>query len=204
MTTASAHFNGGFADPVFAAQTTFRAVLDALARPGTPVSCIATTKPPKPLAPLAGDILCTLADADTQVFFSPCSREPGPAQAWLRFQSGAAVTRDASEAAFAVATDATTLPSLSQFAQGTAEYPDRSTTLVIQVESLEGGNRKVELSGPGIKDKRVFGPRGLTAAFWQQAVANNAQYPRGIDLLFVSPSAIAGLPRSTTIRLLED
>lgn len=196
-------YSGGFADPVFAAQSAFRSVLDALSRPGTVITRQAQSQPPKPLGVLTGDILCTLADADTPVFLCPPLRDTAPVNDWLRFHTGAPMTLDPALAGFAVATDMKFVPALTQFPQGTAEYPDRSTTLILQLDSLEGGQDGVVLSGPGIKGARAFAPKGLPAGFWQQVVMNNAQYPRGIDFLFVSATAIVGLPRSTHIRMQE-
>ncbi|AXS39159.1 phosphonate C-P lyase system protein PhnH [Breoghania sp. L-A4] len=198
MTASAQSFTGGFSAPVFDSQATFRAVLDALARPGMIVPLAARTHPPKPLPPLAADILCALADQDTPVLFSAAPGGSTVVADWLRFQTGAPVTNDAGAASFAVAADLKHLPALSQFPQGTPEYPDRSTTIIVPLSSLTGGD-PVTLSGPGIKGTRTFAPKGLSAGFWEQAAANHAQYPRGVDLIFVSAIAIAALPRSTTI-----
>ncbi|MBD8893604.1 phosphonate C-P lyase system protein PhnH [Roseibium litorale] len=198
---SSLSYSGGFAEPVFAAQAAFRAVLDAFARPGNVISKPAETRPPEPFLGVTGDLLCTLADTDTPVFLAPLADEDSAAAAWLRFHTGAEVTRDASRAVFAVCTSLKALPALSQFPQGTAEYPDRSTTLILQVESLEGGETQVLLSGPGLAQERPFAPKGLAEPFWHEVARNNGQYPRGVDFLFVSASAIAGVPRSTKIQL---
>lgn len=195
-------YTGGFSEPVFDAQATFRAVLDAFARPGLIVPLAARTSPPKPLSPLAADILCALADQDTSIYLGPTLGASKAVADWLRFQTGAATAADPGSAAFAVATDAKSLPSLSQFAQGSADYPDRSATIILPLASLSGGDA-VTLSGPGIDGERLFSPKGVPTGFWQQAIANHAQYPRGLDLLFVSADAIAALPRSTTITLPE-
>ncbi len=199
MTASAQAFTGGFNAPVFDAQATFRAVLDAFARPGSIVPLTGRTDPPKPLPPLAADILCALADPETPVLLGTARGDSTVAADWLRFQTGAPATADPGAASFAVATDPAHLPALSQFAQGTAEYPDRSTTIIVPLARLTGGD-PVTLSGPGIKGTRRFAPRGLSAGFWQQAAANHAQYPRGVDLIFVSADAIAALPRSTAIR----
>lgn len=199
---SNAIYSGGFADPVFAAQATFRKVLDAMSRPGKIIACEAQSRPPKPLNGLCGGILATLADADTPVFLSLPMKDTDPAANWLRFHTGAPVIRDPALAAFAVVTDMKFVPPFTQFPQGTSEYPDRSTTLILQVESLTEGD-EVLLSGPGIKGEQSFAPKGLPMGFWQQVKMNNAQYPRGLDLLFVSADAIAALPCSTKIQFGE-
>jgi alpha-D-ribose 1-methylphosphonate 5-triphosphate synthase subunit PhnH len=39
--------------------------------------------------------------------------------------------------------------------------------------------------------------------FWDQVIANNAQFPRGVDLIFAGKDTIAALPRSTSVTLKE-
>ncbi|WP_321499514.1 phosphonate C-P lyase system protein PhnH [Breoghania sp.] len=202
LTSNADSFSGGFKQPVFDAQSVFRVILDALSRPGQPKALALRTRPPKPLSPLLADILCALADQDSAVFFDPAlSRARGVAD-WVRFQTGAPCVTNPVEADFVVASAPDVLPPLSQFSIGTADYPDRSATVLIAVESLEGGD-EVTLSGPGIKGSVTFAPKGIAKGLWQQLVANHAHYPRGLDVIFVGPDAIAGLPRSTIIETAE-
>jgi alpha-D-ribose 1-methylphosphonate 5-triphosphate synthase subunit PhnH len=44
---------------------------------------------------------------------------------------------------------------------------------------------------------------GVPLSFWEAMAENHAQFPLGVDVIFVSPDAIAALPRSTAIRLQE-
>lgn len=198
----SGTYSGGFRQPVFDAQGVFRTVLDALARPGRVMALAPRTNPPKSLSPLLGDILCALADPETPVrLCTGLAKDPGIAD-WIRFQTGAAAVSSPQEAAFVVADDPHALPPLSRLAPGTSDYPDRSATVLVAVPALDGGEA-VTLTGPGIKASATFAPRGVSRALWQQLVANHALYPRGIDTLFVSAGAIAGVPRSTAIEIGE-
>ena len=89
------------------------------------------------------------------------------------------------------------------FALGSLEYPDRSTTLVVQVESLDQGNGVV-LSGPGIPGTRLFAAAPLPARFRTQLIANREMFPRGVDLVLVSETAVVALPRSVRVAIQGD
>ncbi|TIL97235.1 MAG: carbon-phosphorus lyase subunit PhnH, partial [Mesorhizobium sp.] len=56
MDIAAQSIEGGFADPVFNAQTVFRAVMNAMARPGSVQPLPAFARPPAPLSATAGAI----------------------------------------------------------------------------------------------------------------------------------------------------
>ena len=55
----------GFADPVGAAQTTFRAVLGAMAEPGRILDVAVDLTPPRPLGRAAAAVVLSLLDDDT-------------------------------------------------------------------------------------------------------------------------------------------
>jgi len=196
---ASEAYEGGFASPVFGAQAVFRSVMEAMARPGTLWPLTAQASAPDPLGPSMAALLLTLCDADTPVWLDPASSSGDAAATWLGFHTGAPVTAEASQAAFAVIVDATLLGTVERFALGTEDYPDRSTTLLVQVESLTDGV-PLTLEGPGIRHNAQIAPTGLSDRIVDIWVANNALFPRGVDLVFAAPDAIAALPRTTRIR----
>ncbi len=191
----------GFSDSVLGAQNVFRAVMDALARPGTVRAVAGLATAPPPLRPCAAGIALALADYDTPIWLdSPLAAAPDVA-AWLRFHTGAPVTADPARAAFAFVADPANAPPFTAFALGTPEYPDRSTTLVLQVERLGGGPR-LTMSGPGIAGSREFCASPLPDDFAERLSANRALFPRGVDLLLATEGQIAALPRS--VRLVGD
>jgi len=158
-----------FPAPVVANQVVFRAVMDVVARPGE-----VRALPPVVAAPL----------------------EAMPAVAeWIRFHTGARLTADPQQAAFAIIADPAQVLPFDRFALGTSEYPDRSTTLVLQVERF-GGEESLSLAGPGIADLRTFSAAPLPADLHHRLVANRALFPRGVDLILVSANSVAALPRS--------
>jgi alpha-D-ribose 1-methylphosphonate 5-triphosphate synthase subunit PhnH len=125
----------GFADPVHDAQTTFRAILDAVAHPGRVVAVpiVLVAAPPGPLAVAAAAVALTLCDLDTPLWLDPALV---PAASYLAFHCGAPAAKGPAEARFAFFAEPATLPPLHAFALGTDEFPDRSTTLIIEVGGL--------------------------------------------------------------------
>lgn len=189
---------GGFERPVFDAQSTFRAVMDALARPGTVHGSLPAARPPAPLTPEAGAVALSLCDHDTPVWLDPPLQAEEAVRAWLAFHTGAPIVTNPSEAHFVFVSDPAILISLDNFAQGTQDYPDRSATLVLQVESVTGGPAYT-LEGPGIQTIARLAPSPMPRHFAEQWAQNRARFPRGVDLILVSREGIAALPRTTRI-----
>lgn len=197
MAYRSDAYSGGFADPVFDSQSTFKAVMDAMARPGTLQEITAGALPPAPMGPAAGAIALALCDHDTPIHLSPAMIEAG-VQAWLAFHTGALVTGERNDAAFAFVETGAQLPPLSTFAVGSQEYPDRSTTVVFELPDLSGGETLM-LSGPGIDGAAMIAPVGLPPHFEILWAESAAFFPRGVDLILAAGSRILCLPRTTRI-----
>jgi len=187
----------GFSNPVFQSQAAFRALLSALSEPGTLQQVASEITPPEGLATATATALLTLADYETPVWLPEALRN-GPAGAWLRFHCAAALVDDPTEAAFAVIDGAADEPKLSAFNLGTDQFPDRSTTVIVQVSGLEGGPA-LTLAGPGIPGSRSIAPQGLRPGFTDELRENGALYPLGVDVLLAQGEGLIGLPRSTQI-----
>lgn len=183
----------GFADPVLDAQACFRAVLEAMSRPGRVVRAGAALRPPAPLAPAAAAVLLALADADTPLW----SDGGADAGAWLRFHCGAPFVAAPGDAVFALATG--TPPPLDALAAGTEEQPQRGATLVVQVAALEAGTGW-RLTGPGIEHEHRLSVRGAPAGFLAAWAENRARFPRGVDVVLCAGDRLAALPRSVAIQ----
>ncbi|HQR97933.1 MULTISPECIES: phosphonate C-P lyase system protein PhnH [unclassified Polaromonas] len=190
--------SAGFADPVHDAQTAFRRVLDALSRPGRRF-VLGGAVPGLALGPAMAHLLLALTDDDTPVWWQ---REEGGAPDWLRFHTGAGRAAAPQEAAFAVLVDAGAMPPLDSFAPGSAEAPERSATLLVEVPSLDDGPA-VEWRGPGIQDMQTVRIAGLPDHFWTQWQVNHAAFPQGVDIVFTCADLALGLPRTTRVRRLE-
>jgi len=183
-----AALTGGFASPPTQSARAFRAVLDAMARPGT-LHTVTGALPPAPLSVAAGVAILTLVDGTTPLHLA------GPADCaavrdWIAFHTGAPLV-SAEAATFALGTWSDLHP-VARFAIGLPDYPDRSATLIVEMDALtaEGAT----LTGPGIADSAHLSlPE--TAAFQ----TNRALFPLGFDCLFTCGTQIAGLPRSTRV-----
>ncbi|WP_431269445.1 phosphonate C-P lyase system protein PhnH [Dankookia sp. P2] len=190
----TATLSAGFADPVLDAQACFRAVLDAMSRPGRVHRLPGLPELPAPLGRAAAAVLLTLADADTPVWL-----DAGVAAgAWLRFHAGAPIVATPAEAAFLLASGPP--PALRDLAQGTEEEPHRSATLIIQVAGLEEG-AGWRLTGPGIERAHHLRATGLPEGFTAEWQANRARFPCGVDLILCAGDRLAALPRTTALEI---
>lgn len=179
---------GGFTDAPRAASHAFRSLMRTMARPGT-IETVAGATPPAPLSPAAGTFLLTMADGDTPIFLAGACDTP-EIRGWIAFHTGARCG-PAQVAGFALGRWDDLLP-LTQFAIGTPEYPDRSTTLIVECEQLDPSGSR--LTGPGIREQAAL-PLPDPEAF----ARNHALFPLGLDFYFTCGNRIAALPRSTRI-----
>jgi alpha-D-ribose 1-methylphosphonate 5-triphosphate synthase subunit PhnH len=185
---------GGFTDRPRQAAVAFRAVLDALARPGQ-LRDAGGVEPPDGMSTAAGAVLLCLADAETPLWM-PERLRGGAAAEWLQFHTNAPQVTGRRQAMFAFGRWDELAP-LADWAAGEAAYPDRSATLIVEVAALERGP-ELELSGPGIRTTARFAPLLPTSA--AAALRRNAaRYPLGLDFFFTAGGRVAGLPRSTRI-----
>lgn len=200
--TTIAEMPAGFADKVLAAQTTFRTVMDAMARPGSIQLIRAVSGVPAPMMRGAAAIALTLFDQDTPVWLDEKLAANDDVAKWIKFHTSAPVIADAAASSFAVIADPIKLPEFDRFALGTPEYPDRSTTIILQVASLSEGPA-YELSGPGIDGTTILRAAIGVPDLIDRLAENARRFPRGIDLLLVSGESIVALPRTTRITMRE-
>lgn len=182
----------GFADPVLYAQRAFRAVLEAMSRPGTLHRIGGDLRAPSPLARATAAVLLTLADADTPVWLAAPFAE---ARDWIAFHCGATIVPRAADAAFAVAPEMLDLAALNT---GSDEIPEDGATLILQVGGFDRG-KKLRLAGPGLATPVTLTVDGVGEKFAAAWEANHALYPRGVDLILCAGETLAAFPRSLRI-----
>jgi alpha-D-ribose 1-methylphosphonate 5-triphosphate synthase subunit PhnH len=146
--------------------------------------------PPAPCSPAAGALILTLCDGTTPLHLAPshdteacAAGSPStPARRW----SGG--SRRCSRLAPG------TRCNPSRFAIGTAEYPDRSATLIVEMPALDA-TEGARLTGPRDRD------RGAPVAAGNRRVSGEpARFPLGFDCFFTCGDRVAGLPRSTRVQ----
>lgn len=190
-TITQSAYRGGFADPARDAARAFRAVLDAMARPGRIVQ-LSGVVPPPPLPSAAAALVLTLVDEAAPVYLAG-TFDRAEIRAWVAVQTGARCVEPAA-AAFALGTWDALLP-LERFACGTREYPDRSATLIVTMAALAPPSHR--LRGPGIDGTAEIalpGPEAMTF--------NTGRFPQGIDFMFVCVDQLCCLPRSSRVERL--
>jgi alpha-D-ribose 1-methylphosphonate 5-triphosphate synthase subunit PhnH len=172
------------------AQRTFRAVLDALARPGLPATLPRAGDVPAALLPVLA-----LADLDTPVCVLGDSADGAWADALATATSAPVAPLGA--AGLVAALRPLAAGELAAVRTGSAAAPEEAALVTLAVAGLDGG-RRLTLSGPGVPGTRAVAPRECPADL--VAVRAATPFPAGPDLLLVAPDgSVLGLPRSTRI-----
>lgn len=186
-----------FPDPVQDGQRQFRRVLSTMAEPGT-LQRVEGPLPPGEAAigPALWSTLLALCDLDTRLWIAP-DLEAGGLRDALAFHTGCRFTAVAAEADFALVTPATFAASAPAFAEGDDRYPDRSTTLLVVLDTLREG-QAWHLSGPGIPDTRGL-EVGEAAPLMTRLAANRSRFPCGLDAVLACGDRLTAIPRSTRI-----
>ena len=187
----------GFTDAVHQSQACFRSILKAMSEPGLIETLTIESHAPEGIEPASWALALTLFDADTRLWLSPSLATFDAISSNLRFHCQANIVTSSEDADFALCS-ASDIPALDQLNWGSPEYPDQSTTLIIQTSAISS-EPQWQLSGPGIPDQRPLCIAGLTKQFQQELIASRRHFPRGIDCIFTCNNQLAALPRSTRL-----
>lgn len=198
LQTSHTRLAPGFADPVLESQSTFRHVLTALSRPGRICTLPSLPEAPKPMLPAAAALCLTLVDMDTPFWLETGHEDVAE---YLRFHCGCPIIPQGDQAGFALVMDPSRLTGLNHFSMGTPEYPDKSTTLIVQVDDMRTGRSPTakKLTGPGIKNEIYLQVDQLPQVFWSQFAENRILFPMGMDVLLVTADSAAALPRTVQV-----
>ncbi len=169
-------------------QQLFRGLLEAFSYPGRIAAC-ADYSAPAWLAVLAALVDGETTLADPQQMLSEAWRPKLEAR------------RAAPEQAAFVLLDGSLVPELNP-RLGTLEAPEAGATLLLRVDSLHGetgGESKLYLSGPGIRQHVVLGVSGLHPAWISARNAWVEDFPLGIEMVLCDENRFVALPRTTRI-----
>jgi len=191
--------SAGFSDTVADSQTVFRCILDATSHPGHIVEVPADLLAPTDvgLSQAAAAFALALLDFETPVWLDPMIASAGD---YLRFHCGSPLVATPNESRFAFAIDSKRLPNLTEFDLGTPDYPERSTTLVIEVPDLAKAPG-LRLRGPGIQTSVPLQIGGISGAFWKQRANLAALFPLGLDVAFTCGRRLVVVPRTTVVEV---
>ena len=178
---------GGFTNAPHQSAYAFRAALNALSQPGM-IETVSGATPPAPLSVAAGVLILTLCDRTTSLHLAG-GYDCALVRDWVTFHTGAPLV-GATNASFALGNWQDL--AVDRYAIGTAEYPDRAATLIVEMPMLTATGAR--LTGPGIE---VSTSLSLPVGF-----RNRADFPLGLDCFFTCGDRLAALPRSTKIEVI--
>ncbi|MDV7340326.1 phosphonate C-P lyase system protein PhnH [Terasakiella sp. A23] len=201
MTISAETVNGfnlaGFQNPTFDATEVFRCAMDAMARPGQIQDMKALCAYPDSLNTPSAALLLALADMETNIWLSP-ELDSVQARDFLAFHTGCRIVEDPAQCQFALIDAQTSVDVLKPLTIGSAEFPDRSATVIVSVSSLSNEN-SLTLTGPGIQDTQSLSVEPLPKDFWVWFANNRPTFPCGVDVIFASENQICAVPRTVKV-----
>lgn len=190
----------GFSD-VFDSQKNFRAIMDAMSRPGK-IKKLTEHKfinYPDNFNPYVLSVLKTLGDNSV----SFCA----PIDALGYIEVNTLMTpKSYKNADYPVFYGDCYLKEMVNVKTGTAEFPEDSATLTIPVWEIKEGtlfDLSVRLKGPGIKEFNDITIKGLDIRYIEAIKELNSSYPLGVDVILVGPGgSIACISRTTKLEVI--
>jgi alpha-D-ribose 1-methylphosphonate 5-triphosphate synthase subunit PhnH len=184
--------------------TVFRAVLDALSRPGKVVDLpagVATSVPPAVVPVLA------LADLDVAV----ATLEAGEEAAWassIRSVTGCRLAAVA-DADMVVGVRPPTADEVGSLRVGSAHAPERGARLFVLcaavAEGSTGAGTTIRIHGPGASAGRTVTVAGVDADVFEALAAANRGFPAGVDTWLISDDRrMVAISRSSRIVVLTN
>ncbi|UTW04527.1 phosphonate C-P lyase system protein PhnH [Amphritea atlantica] len=192
----------GFRDSVTNAQQVFRSLLTVMSEPGV-IETLDQTEALDTLSPAAFSTCLALLDSTTRLWLAERFAIDSVIRN-LSFHSGCRLTGNANEADF-VLCPADQLPPLELLKLGSAEYPDRGCTLLVQVGQLSDrvlpGADVLRLQGPGIADQRILSVESLPAELIRYLTERPDPFPLGLDIVLLAGGSVTAIPRTTIVEV---
>ena len=186
MTTAAIHRD----------HATFRVILQATSCPGKGFALPVSPENTSQQAAMIRMLGCLM---DNEVTFTIIGDVDNIMADALAYHTGSTRT-DVSEADFVLARQGATDGLLTTIKRGTLEYPDKGATVLYLIDDITDEGGAAALTGPGINGTVRPSFTGLAAGELAGLREANAEYPLGVDAVFLDKSGrIACIPRSTRI-----
>ncbi|BBG30392.1 phosphonate C-P lyase system protein PhnH [Zymobacter palmae] len=185
----------GFSDSVIGTQHCFRRVAVAMSEPGTRVQ-VPDVAGTNTVSAAASAVLLTLTSHDTPLFIDPSFDDDALIQL-LKLHTNPPLVTNPQEAQFALLNGREGVCDPSAFFCGTDEAPERSATLIVDVEQLTSFH-ELMLTGPGISTYRVISPV-LPLALEGYLCSRPHAFPLGIDVIVTSGDELIAIPRTTQV-----
>lgn len=176
-------------DPVSDTQACFRALVDAMSRPGT----VHET----PVGPADHAVLATLVDHEVTV----CTPDSNIRTALAnegRYTEAPAEKADIVHEPDPPGVDCTSL------SRGSLKEPGDGATIVYRLDDIETEKERsnwtqVTVSGPGVPGKRQLALDGFPVREARRLATAQSSYPRGVDAVLATEDWLAALPRSVEL-----
>ena len=197
MTTV-AELPAGFADKVLSAQSTFRSVMDAMARPGSVQRIAAVAGAPAAMMRGTAAIALTLFDHDTPLWLDPLMSETSDVDKMAQISHRRAGHRGFLDLQFCA-------DRRRARASRPRSFCVRQQRISRPFDDADPAGRKpdarsrFELRGPGIDGTAVLQAAIQPTDLFERLAINATLFPRGIDVVLVADDAIVAIPRTTRL-----
>lgn len=218
----------GFGDTIHDSQYCFRELLTAMSQPGTLVE-LNLAQGFGCMMPASTQVLLALADNSTPVWLSNQFANDIAVKENLNFHLGCSILSSQKSTeplsglqkkpSFGVISQQDMANfdwSQASFYVGCEEYPDRSTTVIVEVAgiltvpcSLSQSDAESQvvlcLSGPGIEHEARVVVQSLSSTVLSAMLSQRKthKFPLGLDFILVSGEQVLALPRSTTVEVMS-
>jgi len=183
-------------DAIIRDHAMFRALLSAISRPGS-VCPLPYQGEVSGQSRLLGEMLHCLMD--NEVTYYVVDIESVNLSDEIAGQTGAR-RADCATADFLIFPAGDSRGEVANARRGTLEYPDSGATVIYRVDELQETGGAAALHGPGIDGTVTPLIRGLATEELERLRDVNAEYPLGVDALFLdNRGSVMWIPRSTRI-----
>ncbi len=183
---------------IFDAQEYFRIILDCMARPGK-INNLGEIRiqAPEGFNPASALVAFALLNRDV-TFFSVAN--PDVINEYMLVNTHAAPS-EVEKADFVFMNGSGNGEILLQTNVGILEYPEKSATIIIDVENVHDKPKdqtfEIILRGPGVETEKKIYVRNISLSVLQALKEQNSEYPLGIDAILTDRDGnIVCIPRS--------